>query len=135
MTEFERELGKVEKVTFGFEDHGLLTLNVALSFSGSGQSFGGLCLWSPHRREGVSREQLGIEGAATCDYLCSVLALFGVDDFEAVEGRYCYALRRDGRLGRIEGLQLPEVDGGGRFVIDEWRAKWWPEKYRKGEGR
>lgn len=114
----ERELGKVESVHLGFEDHGILTLYVHLKFGGTCQAFGGIALdtfdQQRDRRTGTA------EG---CDFILRLLKLFGVQEYRQIVGRYVYALR-ERPYGSIEGLVLPEADGGAGFLLSDWRADW-----------
>lgn len=116
-----RELGRVERVEFGVEDHGILTLWLHLRFSASGQAFGGVALDEYDR---ANKRRVGT--AAGMTFVLRVLELFGAKSLDAVAGRYVYALR-DTPNGTITGLQLPEVDGGARFDIADWRREWYPE--------
>lgn len=118
-----KEIGRVTGVRLGVEDHGILTLDVAFDFGGSGQSFGGIALdtWDP-----VKRRRVGT--AAGNDYILRVLGVFGVGELAAIRGRVMYVIR-DGERGPIVGLESPPFDGSRRFMVDEWRAEW----IRKGD--
>lgn len=121
MSSDERQLGKVEKVDLFREDHGLLTVYVHLRFAGSGQGFGGFVLdtfdKARDRRVGTA---MGL------DFVLRLLALFDVDRLDAIAGRYVYALREGGWNSPIIGLELPEPDGGGRFMVADWQREWAP---------
>lgn len=109
MKDAKRELGKIKLVQLGIEDHGILTLELYLDFGGRGQGFGGICL-------GSSRGS-----AIGTDYLIQILNLFGSPrDYHDIKGRHVYALR-DEAFGQIKGIEIPECDGGGIFLVDEWR--------------
>ena len=124
----ERQLGKVERVDLFREDHGLLTVYVHLRFAGSGQGFGGFILDTFDKARG---RRVGT--AMGLDFVLCLLALFDVDRLDDIRGRYVYALRSEGWNGPITGLELPEPDGGARFMVDDWRADWTPsaESHRR----
>jgi len=122
MASDDRQLGKVSKVDLFREDHGLLTVYVHLTFAGSGQGFGGYILdtfdKARDRRVGTA---MGL------DFVLRLLALFDVDRLDDIRGRYVYALRSDGWNGPIIGLELPEPDGGAKFMVEDWRREWTPQ--------
>lgn len=124
----KRELGKVESVTLLIEDHGILTLMMSINFGGEIQGFGGYALDAPPRDgRGYPREG----AAAGTDYILRLLRLFQVSCLDEIEGRAVYALRERGTLNDpIIGLELPEFDGGGKFLIADWQQRWFP-----GEGK
>lgn len=120
--EGQRQLGRVTGAELFIEDHGILTVYVTLEFGGSVQGFGGYCL---DGYDAAKKRRVGT--AAGCDYLLRLLVLFGVDRLEKTVGKSVYALR-DGRSGPILGLQMPEFDGGKKFLISDWRAEWYPHE-------
>lgn len=106
-----RVAARVSSVSFGKEDHGILTSYVHCEGTdgGWGQGFGGLGLDEEH-------------GAA---WKAALLDLFGVKTLDEIAGRNCFVLRSFPGYGAdIEGL---EVDGR-RFTITEFRRKHWPGK-------
>lgn len=113
----ERQLGKITRAVLEREDHGILTL--WLHFGGSGQGFGGVAL-------DVWDEKLGrrVGTAMGLDLVSRLLDLFKVDRLEQIAGRAAYALRKGGWNSPIEGIALPEFDGGATLLLDEWRADW-----------
>jgi hypothetical protein len=118
----KRQLGKVTSVQFGIEDHGFLTLWLHIDFGGSGQGFGGMVL------SNYDRDAKGPVGsAAGTDYVLRMFALFDVTSLDKIVGRYVYALRDD-PYGTIVGLEVPECDGGRKFITAEWRRVMFPEK-------
>lgn len=104
-----RDLGKVGCPFYGKEDHGILTCSLPIDFvEGSSQSFGNLCL----------DEQ---SGPAFVSSLCD---LFGVKELTKIQGKQCYALRCWNKWSTdIEGLEVE----GKRFLITEFRRRFWPE--------
>lgn len=115
--ENRKELGRVSRVHFGLQDHGILTLDIALDFGGTGQSFGGYALdtWDAAKNRRVGHP-------AGTDFVLQMLDLFGVQTLDDIKGRTVYALRDDRSL--IVGLELPPFDGGRKFMVEEWRREW-----------
>jgi hypothetical protein len=117
----QKELGKVESVVFGREDHGILTCFVHLDFGGSRQGFGGYVLDTF-----CERRDRRVGSAAGTDFVLRLLDLFGVDRLDQIKGRVCYALREKA-YGQIVGLETTPFEGGKRFLVEEWRAEWFPQ--------
>lgn len=124
----ERELGKVENVDLTLEDHGILTLQIGIDFGGTFQSFGGYCLDTYNKKE-ERREG----HACGTDYILRVLQTFDVNKLEDIKGKPVYALR-DERGVKIVGLETPEFDGGKKFLIEDWRMKWFPSVKKEDFG-
>lgn len=110
--EHQRELGAIDYVRCGDEDHNIPTVDVGVDFGGSHQGFGNLCL-----RDGLLPVFVGD--------LCKA---FGVESLEKLKGKRCYALRCWGfNNDTIEGLE--SVDTGQRFVVTAWcKAQGLPTK-------
>ena len=95
-----RERGRLGKPFVGKEDHGIMTVQIPVSFRGSGQGFGGLCL-----DDGLDKP-----------FVRDLCEAFGVRDVLRLEGAECYALRCWGFWNdRIEGLE--SVATGRRFTL------------------
>jgi hypothetical protein len=129
MEDRTKELGKVDRVYFGGEDHGIWTISVQINFGGKVQSFGGVALdqWSEedHRRIGT---------AAGLDLIIQLCRLFGVDQLEGLVGRPVYALRESPDWGAlIVGLETPPFDGGKRLLLSEWQARWFRPSEEGGQ--
>ena len=113
----KRELGKVTAVHLGFEDHGIMSIALSLDFGGSVQGFGPIAL--SHFDRAKNRP---VGTATGIDLVIVLLRLFKVDTLDAIKGRVVYALRSGGCF--IDGLEIPEFDGGGVFSLPEWRRQW-----------
>lgn len=110
MNERQRELGTIDDVWSGVEDHGVLTCNIGVNFGGTHQGFGGLCL---------DPESLKAFVAELCE-------AFGVRDREALVGQRCYALRALGEWNEpIERLE--SLGTGRRFTITGFRRRHYPK--------
>lgn len=117
------ELGIIERVFFGREDHGILTFMLFFDFGGSAQGFGGYALDSfdkaKDRRVGT---------AAGTDLILRLLDTFNVDSLNSIKGRYAYAIRKsEGFNAQIVGLRTPKPDGDKTLMIADWQAEWFPE--------
>lgn len=108
-----KQKGKITRVNYGVEDHGILTSWVFVEFDGGGsqQGFGGL----------VFSEETGPA------WKQSIADLFGVKTFGEIIGRKCWALRSFPIHNEpIEGLETLK---GKRFTITQFRRRWHPGEY------
>lgn len=97
--EYRREIAKIERTSLGFEDHGILTGVLHVSYGGAGQGIGGYAIKS-------------VAGA----YLERTLRACGVDRWEKLVGRTIYVLTL---RGRVEGIEPLPTEPGERFVFTE----------------
>lgn len=120
MTDRKRELGKIDHVHFGIEDHGILSLAIGVDFGGTHQGLGHMVLdvWS-------EKDKRRIGTACGLDLVLQVLQFFKVDQLDKIKGRTVFALREsDSYNADIVGLEIPPFDGGGKFLVKEWSARW-----------
>ncbi len=119
--EYHKELGKVTRVFFGIEDHGILSFSIGFDFGDSHQGTGHYpCSWTP---QGQTRPRGMLHGA---DLVCAMLDFFKVNTLDKIEDQVVYALRENPR-GSIKGMERTAFDGGKRFVYSEWNkdcAQW-----------
>lgn len=109
MKDSKRELGKIEDVFSGKEDHDILTLSVGVGFKGAHQGFGSLML---NEKLIISFEK------ELCD-------TFDVKNINELIGEACYALRCfDYWNANIEGLE--SVKTGKKFTLTGWRRRHLP---------
>lgn len=103
----KKRAATIVNVSYGVEDHGMLTCHVYLSMDdGAHQAFGGLDL----------------QGNQGPDFVQSICKLFNVQDLEDAIGKRCYALCSFGYLNEtIEGL---ENESGNRFTITSFSKKY-----------
>jgi hypothetical protein len=100
-----KELGVIENVFVGKEDHGIPTVSIMITFNDgfTSQGFGNLCL---------TKETQPV-------YLDKVCSLFGVDHYKELKGKKCYALRSfDCWNEYIEGIETLD---GKRFTHTDFR--------------
>ena len=115
-----RKLARVTSADLYIEDHGILTVLVMLDFGSSGQGFGGYALdeWSEEDRRRVGT-------AAGADFVLRLLSVFGAESLSKLKGRMVYALTESDAFGaKIIGIQMTEPDGGAKFLIEDWRKRW-----------
>ena len=124
----ERQLGKIDDVELSIEDHGILTLHVGFDFGGMHQGFGGYCM-DTYNEETKHREG----HACGTDFILRLLKTFGVSKLEDIEGKPAYALREKGNQ-KIIGIETPEFDGSNKFLIEDWRKRWFPETKKEDFG-
>lgn len=118
----ERELGKIEKATIEYEDHGILTAFIGIDFGTSYQSFGGYSLdnWN-------EAEQRRIGTAAGMDFIMGIMDAVGVNSWGDLIGKEVWVERepKDGAFGRIVSIESPPYRKHTRpFRIEEWQARW-----------
>lgn len=116
----KRELSKVESVKLGLDRGCFLTLWIFVQHDTTGhQGFGGIVLDSYD-----DEKDRRIGTAAGCDYIRQILSIFKADDLNEIVGRTVWVYREDGFNGLIKGIEIPGFDGGGKFMLDEWRKEW-----------
>ena len=114
----KKQLGKVSGVRLGMEDHGIFTCDITIDFGGTGQGFGG------YRLDTYNKVTKKCEGsAAGLDWIMRLMACFGVSNFDHIEGRTVYAIRKE-EYGNIVGLETPSFDPGTPFLIADWQERW-----------
>lgn len=97
----------IEGTSLGYEDHGILTCSLHLTYGGSGQSFGGYALdtWrGPRNSEG---RRVGT--AYGTEFIARVLATVGVMSWEHLKGKY---VRVDAEFTKIHRI--------GHIIEDKW---------------
>lgn len=102
MTE-EIEFGKVNRVDFGLEDHGILGLNIDFDFGTSGQGTGWYSMQNEHAWE----------------YIKHILNTFHVDRLEQLVGKVMRVHRAE-RYGQIVAIQQAPWEGSGMVAIRTW---------------
>jgi hypothetical protein len=117
--EYEAELGKIDKTFLGYEDHGIFTFYLELSFSGTGQSAGGVAL---DRFVERANKRLGTEYGLTL--LTEVLSVIGVHSWEEVTGKSVHILR-EYYNGYVRGIASTETN---KVLIFKEHAEKFDEK-------
>ena len=116
-----KKLAKIKNARLSLDRDCFLTFWFDLEYEGnSGQGFGGYCL---DTYDEDKEKRVGTAGG--CDAIRQLLELFKVNDFREMKGRIVWALTEGKGFGsKVVGLQIPDFDGGGKFLIDEWRKEW-----------
>lgn len=119
----EKVLARIDSVFFGYEDHGILTMQIGLQYDESShQGFGGYCLDSYDKAE---KRRIGT--AAGMDYVIQVMKCVGANSIDEIKGKMCYAIKdEEGFFGKVLGLKQIPQDGDGMFLIKDWQEKWFP---------
>ena len=98
--DLNREIAKIERTHLGFEDHGILTGFLHVSYGGATQGVGGY----------------GIATVAG-QYLERTLKACGVQAWEDLRGRTIYVLTNSNR--RVVGIENLPTEPGERFLFAE----------------
>lgn len=122
-------IAKVESTMLGWEDHGILTCWLHVSYGGSAQGIGGYALDAS--AGGDDRRRYGT--AYGMEFVRRVMLAAGVGQWEHLKGRTLYVLREDdGWNARIVGLAPLPTERGERFIFDELRG--YADPLRRMEG-
>ena len=95
----EKRPCKVVSTYLGFEDHGLVLVQVDVDFGTSRQSF--QASYSPHVRHNEAKNLF--------DAITGIFRAFNVDRWEKLPGRSAFALIEDDHIAGFEGFLF---DGG-----------------------
>lgn len=97
---FLREIGQIDRVHLGTEDHGLFTVELGFSFGAMHQGIGHLCLGSPNHSDGAKWAPGGLALIHEITRIC------GRANFVDLKGALVLVLRESDQLhSRICGLQ------------------------------
>ena len=99
-TEYNCEIAKIQSTFLGFEDHGILTGFLHVTYGGSGQGVGGYPI----------RARAGL-------YIQRTLKACGVSSWEKLVGRTIYVLTDETR--RVVGIENLPTEPGERFLFTE----------------
>jgi hypothetical protein len=103
------ENGRIDSTMLGYEDHGVLTFWLMLSFAGSGQGFGGWVLDGKPAERTARAER--VASAACGVAVAGILRAVGVEKWENLKGAHV-RVRRDGERGTISAI--------GHIIEDKW---------------
>lgn len=88
---------KIMSTYLGYEDHGVLTCSLTLTFEDGNQTFGNYRL---DNNQGEATVYTGI-------WVQSILKAVGVRHWEELQGKYCRICREDGMIVSIGNLMEP----------------------------
>ena len=98
---------RIEKVSFGYEDHGFLTFFLGLDIAGGGGCcWGGYCLDEYDKAQG---RRIPTQAGFEC--LTEIMKTVGVDNWEDLEGKYIRVVNRG--IGRT-------IKTIGNLMEDKW---------------
>lgn len=118
MSEIVEQIAKIERVSLGWEDHGIFTCMVHLNYGASGQGAGGYSLDTPVHDD--DNHFTGRQGTAYgMDWIMRLMQAAGVNDFSKLKGRTVIALREQGFGGLVRGLKPLPTEDGKPFMFDE----------------
>lgn len=106
MPEQKTANAKIDSVSLGIEDHGLMTMYLHCSWSGGGCGFGG------YRLDQYNHDSKKSEGTGYgLDYIMRVLETVGVSDIKGLTGKYI-RVKHTGCGGGIQQI--------GHITEDKW---------------
>ncbi len=98
---------KIESTMLGWEDHGMLTAWLTVTWPGGGQGFGGYALDEPIQIGGKFSHRQGSDFGMR--FVESIIKTVGVESWEKLKGSYC---RIDAEHSKIHRL--------GHLLEDRW---------------
>jgi hypothetical protein len=106
---YTAQLGKIESVTFGIEDHGCMNIRMCFDFGGSGQCYdmGILDTYDKKKEHRVGT-------AYGLDLIRQLLNYFGVDKLDDIVGKLAYAIRDKEVNPMIRGVKRNPVEENGK---------------------
>lgn len=113
-------IAKIERTMLGWEDHGILTCMLTVSYGGgSAQGIGGYTLDEP-----VRDGQNNFVGRRGTDYgmefVARMIQACGVQTWEEVKGRTILVLHEDDRWhSPVIGIKPLPTEGGKEFIFDD----------------
>lgn len=87
---YSGQVGTIRSTRLGYEDHGILTVNLDISFEGGGIGVGGFCLDEPAERGNYKAGRRGT--AYGLDHIIRILETVGADRWEALPGKQVIVL-------------------------------------------
>jgi hypothetical protein len=84
------QIGTIRSTRLGYEDHGILTANIDITFDGGGIGVGGFCLDEPAEKGNYKAGRRGT--AYGLDHIIRFLETVGVDRWEDLPGRQVIVL-------------------------------------------
>jgi hypothetical protein len=97
---------EITSTSLGYEDHGLLTFMLMLSFGGTGQGFGGYCMDGPWSERDKRRMDSKVAGFC----IRRILNVVGVSNWEDLPHKFIRVIKTD-KYGDILGIANLLKDG------------------------
>jgi hypothetical protein len=108
-------IGKIDNTFLGYEDHGILTVLLRVTYGSSSQGVGGYVIdaYDKTLERRVPTVHCG-------RWVAGILAACGVDSWEKVRGRTVVVIREgEGWNGRPIGIRPLPTEGGAPFYFDD----------------
>lgn len=109
----EQQIAKITDTFLGFEDHGLLTASVTLTYGGASQSIGHRCFGSVDE----SRSDWSRSHERGMDFVRRLLLACGVNRWEQLKGRTVLVTATHCEVQRVDPLP---TEHGESFDIVAW---------------
>jgi hypothetical protein len=113
----EKRIAKINNADIGFEDHGIFTVFIDLSYGD--KSFQGISGYSLSHSAKGSTGYLTIGEPKGIDFIMGIMKACGVDVWSKMKGRTIYALIEDGLVKGLE--QLPTEGKESIYFPDFWK--------------
>lgn len=110
----EWKIAKITNVSFGYEDHGILTCMLHLDYGGSAQGAGGYAL---DELDKATKERRGT--AYGLDFIIRTMRAVGVEEWGQLTGKTIYALSS---WSKVYGIKPLPTEKGEEFIFASLRA-------------
>lgn len=117
------KIAKITSTSLGYEDHGIFTAQVMVTYGGSGQGIGGYCLDEPYSdAEGKFKGRRGT--AYGMEWIIRFMRACGVDTWERVNGRTILVYTKDDSWGALPiGVGPLPTEPGELFLYDDLKVE------------
>jgi hypothetical protein len=117
------QIAKIESTHLGWEDHGIFTTYLIVSYGGSGQSIGGYSLDEP-RRDGQGKHIGRFGTAYGAEWIARTMRACSVDRWEDIAGRTVLVYKQDDSWNSpVLGIGPLPTERGETFIFEELAAE------------
>jgi hypothetical protein len=121
--EYTAHIATIKNTRLGYQDHGIMTAELDLRWTGAGVWAPGYCLDQPDRAEDA--EPGTREGTAYgLDHVIRILEAVGVSKWEDLTGRKVFVLFPEGGGWGSSAAGLANIDTGKAFIFKEHAEAW-----------
>lgn len=119
-------IAKIERTFLGYEDHGIFTAIINLSYGSSAQGAGMLSL--DYRDKENEGGRIETDPGCVHRFVTGCLRACGVDQWEHIKGRTVIAICEEGWNGKVVGLKPLPTEPGSEFLFsDTWSPGRWDD--------
>lgn len=118
--ESQRELGRVERASFGSHDHGGHTVTLMFNFGGSGQGWPSYELSTCHKVGEDRTDWYRVGTARGLSYVMRLCEILRVEELHKAVGREVWVIRE---RGMIIAMEQKKLDGRLVFIPSEFFAE------------